>query len=126
MKNLQKIFWSQNFCEKFFAKKSQGDVTSDRFWRVLGYGRKSAYGQFWECFGGTRDRRIGHAHLRAYPLIFALFADCVIFGCHGRKVGVSWGFWEKNFAKNFFDASPCVSERVVKRDIGWGDFRVRN
>jgi len=44
----------------------------------------------------------------------------------GRKVGVSWGFWEKNFAKNFFDASPCVSERVVKRDIGWGDFRVRN
>lgn len=89
-------------------------------------GRKSAYGRFWERFGGSRDGQIGHAHLRAYPLIFALFADCGNYGCHGRKVGERWVFWGENFCEKFFDASPCVSERVFKCDIGWGDFSVRN
>ena len=120
--------FTKNFLEPKFLRKIFCEKISRRCYidRVLTGRRKSAYGRFWECFGGSRDGQIGHAHLRAYPLIFALFADCGVLGCHGRKVGVSWEFWEKNFAKNFFDASPCVSERVVKRDIGWGDFRVRN
>ena len=53
-----------------------------------------------------------------HSIIFALFEDCENYGCHGSKVGVKWVFWVKIFAKIFFDASPCVSERVVKCDIG--------
>ena len=61
-----------------------------------------------------------------HSIIFALFGVAVRYAEFWGFVGGFWVSWVKNFAKNFFDASPCVSERVVKCDIGCGDFRVRN
>jgi len=61
-----------------------------------------------------------------HSIIFALFGAVGFWEKSGSFMGVKWVFGVKNFAKNFFDASPCVSERVVECDIGWGDFSVRN
>ena len=119
---LEPKFLRKIFCEKISRPCYIGPVLS-RGWQGL------ELGWFWAHTGGSGSVSEAPAMDRLDTRISVhtpLFLPFLERWDSGRKVGVSGCFGVKNFAKNFFDASPCVSERMVKRDIGWGDFSVRN